>query len=68
MHIAQIQILAEIKSDSRLCSDTVIETSCNDTSQQKLCSKYSEQKGGWLLCVACILSSSVFGKSKWVGL
>lgn len=47
MRVAQVQFLAAMKSDSRLHSDTVMETSCIDTSQQKLCSKDREQEG-WL--------------------
>lgn len=44
MCVAHIQILAAMKFDSRLHSDTVMETS-GFTSQQKLCSKTSEQEG-----------------------
>lgn len=57
MHVAEIQILAAMKSDSRLHSHRVMETSCIDSSQQKLCSKESRQEG----CLAgCSLQLALY--------
>lgn len=47
MCTAQIQILAAMKSDSNCTLTRVMETSYNDTVQQKLCPKDGKEEG-WL--------------------